>query len=163
MLTEKNISINFTHTINVSVLLSLTFLFIFFLWSIIFIIDFSYCYKLLKILKFASKLNWYWNFMFIFIFIKIYTHLALGASIKQYTSWSNVNFIINDVLIHLNAHLVISRTQMLFRYILSSVCLRLSPFSQLSFMQYIRLYVFIYLLDDCENMCSLADYFLNCH
>ena len=47
---------------------------------------------------------------------------------------------------------------MLVRYILSSVCLRFSQFSQLSFLSYMWLCVLSLpvTLDDCENMCTLS-------
>ena len=44
---------------------------------------------------------------------------------------------------------------MLVRYILSSVCLRLSQFSQLSFMQAVCIQLTHLSYDDCENVCTL--------
>ena len=53
-------------------------------------------------------------------------------------------------------------SKMLVRYILSSVCLTLIPFSQLSFMQYIGLCIQLFHLsyDHCENTCTLSCYII---
>ena len=99
---------------------------------------------------------------YIFIYVSVYILETLGFGFDYCCKILRPG----SLLVHCNFIIIISQIyktvlspNMLMRYFLSSVCLRLSQFPPLSFVRYIGLCVLSMSIfhDDCVNMCSLCN------